>query len=110
MLFFELFGDVSRTRAGNLDPRFGEQCTRCDYVGYIDGGVDRISDNLFDSVGSRDVVGDSGSGRQLRSVFNWLPYKCQQLLTEKISKSLPPRHREVGRKYYSGNERRASAK
>ena len=55
-LVLQLLGDLSRTRAGDLDPRFGKDGTGGDDEGNVDDGMERVHQRRCDGARGRDVV------------------------------------------------------
>lgn len=72
-LVLELLGNVTGSRAGDLDPGLGEESTGNQHEGDVDSGVNGVEESLLEVEGGRHVVGDTRGRVQLGRSLTGLP-------------------------------------
>jgi hypothetical protein len=76
-LILQLFGDIPRSGAGNLDPRLGEDGTGHHDEENVDGGVDGVEERVGEVQGRRHVVCKPGCGVELGRALSGFPHPEQ---------------------------------
>ena len=72
-LVLELLGNVTGSRAGNLNPGLGEEGAGHEHERNVDGGVNRVEKSLREVQRGRHVVGNTRRGVELGRALTGLP-------------------------------------